>query len=327
MSKTIGRKFSVGLGKETVRGTAVAASFWIPKTDVSVDDRINYAINDSSIGVIEDSIGQDITQKFSEISIGGLIYDKSFGLILLATFGTETSQTLVETGVYDHLFNVAATSQHTSLTVACVDPNGGSGLRYALGMVDSVTIEFEIGKYLTYKLDMRANANASGSNTASYTAENLFRPQDGAVKFASALAGLTAASAIAVKKGSITIKKNLEDDFIVGSVVATDRLNKEFAVEGMLELIYDDRTYIDTDMMADLAQAMRITFQNTALLIGATKYPQIEFDMGKVKLQEVSRKIDNAGIIMQTVKFKAFYSMTDSMMIKATIRNTQSAAY
>lgn len=327
MTKVIGRKFSVGLGKETVRGTAVAASFWIPKTDVSVDDRINYAIEDSSIGVIEDSIDQDITGKYSEISIGGIVYDKSFGLILLATFGTETSQTLIETGVYDHLFNIAQTSQHTSLTVACVDPNGGVGLRYTLGMIDQLDIDFEIGKYLTYSVDMRANANASGSNTASYTAENLFRPQDATVKFASALAGLTAASAIAVKKGSLSIKKNLEDDFVIGSVVAADRLNKEFAVEGTLELTYDDRVYVDTDMLADLPQAMRIEFSNTALLIGATKYPGLTFDMGRVKLQEVSRKIDNAGIIMQTVKFKAFYSMTDSMMIKATIRNTQSAAY
>lgn len=327
MSKTIGRKFSIGLGKESARGTAVAASFWIPKTDISVDDRINYAVNDSSIGVIEDSIGQDITGKFSEISLGGLIYDKSFGLLLLATFGTETSQTLVETGVYDHLFNVGASAQHPSLTIAAVDPNGGAGLRYALGMVNNMGIDFEIGKYLTYKTDLRANANASGANTAAFTTENLFRPQDGAVKFATNLAGLTAAAVIPVKKGSISIKKNLEDDFIVGSITAADRLNKEFSVEGTLELLYDDRVYIDTDMLADLPQAMRITFQNTALLIGATKYPQLEIDMGKVKIQEVSRKIDNAGLISQTIKFKAFYSLTDSMMIKATLRNTQSAAY
>jgi hypothetical protein len=327
MTKVIGRKFSVGIGKESSRGTAVAASFWIPKTEVSVDDRINYAIEDSSIGVIEDAVDQDITGKYSEISIGGIVYEKSFGLLLLATFGTETSQTLVETGVYDHLFNVAATSQHTSLTTACVDPNGGSGLRYTLCMVDQLELDFEIGKYLTYQVDMRGNANASGSNTASFTAENLFRPQDGTVKFASSVAGLGAASAISIKKGSLVIKKNIEDDFIVGNVVAADRLNKEFSVEGSLELTYDDRTYVDTDMLADLAQAMRIDFENTSTLIGATKGPKLTFDMAKVKIQEVSRKIGNAGIIMQTVKFKAYYSISDAFMIKATIRNTQSGAY
>jgi hypothetical protein len=327
MTKVIGRRFSVGIGKETTRGTSVAAAFWIPKTEVSVDDRINYAVEDSSIGVIEDSIDQDITQKYSEVSIGGMVYEKSFGLLLLATFGTETSSTLVETGVYDHLFNVAATSQHTSLTIACADPNGGTGLRYTLGMVDQLELNFEVGAYLTYKVDMRANANVATANTASFTAENLFRPQDGTVKFATNLAGLNAASAIAIKKGSLTIKKNLEDDFIVGNVVAADRLNKEFSVEGTLELTYDDRAMVDTYMLADLAQAIRIDFENTSTLIGATKGPKLVFDMGKAKVQEVSRKIDNAGIIMQTIKFKAFYSIADSMMIKATLRNTQSATY
>lgn len=327
MTKVIGRKFSVGIGKESSRGTAVAASFWIPKTDVAVDDRINFAIEDVSIGVIEDAIDQDVTGKFSEITVGGNVYEKSFGLILLATFGTETSQTLVETGVYDHLFNVAATSQHTSLTVAVADPNGGTGLRYALCMVDQLELSFEINNYLKYQVDMRGNANTATANTASFTAENLFRPQDGTVKLATNLAGLNAASAIAIKKGSLTIKKNLEDDFIIGNVVAADRLNKEFSVEGMLELIYDDRAMVDTYMLADLAQAMRIDFENTSTLIGATKGPKLTIDMAKVKMQEVSRKIDNSGIIMQTVKFKAYYSISDTSMIKATLRNTQSAAY
>ena len=123
------------------------------------------------------------------------------------------------------------------------------------------------------------------------------------------------------------IKKNLEDDFVVGNVAAADRLNKEFSVEGMLELFYDDRTIEDTYMIADLQQAMRFTFQNTSVLIGATKSPQLEIDLGKVKIQEVSKKIENSNIISKTIKFKAFYSLTDTMMIKATLRNTQSAAY
>lgn len=327
MSKTIGRKFSVGLAKETSRGTAVAAAFWIPKMEVSVDDRINYAVDDSSIGVIADAIGQDITGKYSEISIAGRVYDKSFGLVLLSALGTETSSTLVATGVYDHLFNVLESAQHASLTVAAVDPNGGSGLRYTLAMMDQLQIDFEVGKYLTYKADMRANTAAAGSNTAAFVAENGFRPQDGIIKFAANLAGLGAASAISVKRGSISIKKNIEDDFIIGSVAAADRLNKAFMVEGTLELLYDDRVYIDTDMLADLVQAMRIQFINTSVTIGTASNPTITFDMGAVKIQEVSRKISNNDLITQVVKFKAFYSIADSMIFKATLRNTQSAVY
>jgi len=329
MTKVIGRKFSVGLGKETTRGTAVAAAYWIPKMDFSLDDKINYAVDDSSIGVIEDSISQDITGKYSEGSIGGRVYDKSFGLILLGVFGVETSSTQVggETLVYDHLFNVLESASHQSLTISAADPNGGSGLKYSLAMFDTFELSYEVGKYLTYKTSFRANTNASSSVTASFTAENGFRPQDGIIKVASALAGLDAASAISIKKGTLTIKKNIEDDFIIGSVAAADRLNKAFMVEGTIEALYDSRTFTDTNMLADLAQALRIQFINTSVTLGSASSPQITFDMGKVKFQEVSKKIANNDLIMQTVKFKAFYSMADSMMIKATLRNLQSAVY
>lgn len=329
MSKTIGRKFSIGLGKETTRGTAVSAGFWIPKTSLAIDEKINYAVNDSSIGVIEDSIGQDITSKYAEGTIEGNVYDKSFGLVLLAALGTETSSTAVsgDGTVYDHLFNVLESAQHQSLTISAVDPNDGTGRKFALAMIEALEVNFEIGQYLTYKADFRANSSAQSSTTASFTAENLFRPQDGVIKFASALAGLSGATAISVKKGTISIKKNLEDDVIIGTVTPADRLNKAFVVEGTLELMYDSRTDIDTNLLGDVAQALRIQFINTSVTVGSTSNPTITFDMGKVKFQEVARKMTNNDLITMTIKFKAFYSIADSMMIKATLRNLQSATY
>lgn len=329
MTKIIGRKFSIGLGKETTRGTAVTSAYFIPKMELSIDDKVNVINDDSSIGVIEDAITSDITGKYSEGSISGRVYDKSFGLILLSTFGTETSSTQVggETLVYDHLFNVLESAQHQSLTINASDPNGGTGLSYALGMIETLDIDFEINKYLTYKAGFRANASASSTVTPSFTAENGFRPQDGVFKFASSLSGLTGASAVSIKKGTLSIKKNLEDDFIIGTTTPADRLNKAFVVEGTLELLYNDRTMIDTDLLADLAQACRIQFINSSVTIGTSSNPQITFDLGKVKFHEVARKMANNDLIQQTVKFKAFYSMTDSMMVKATLRNLQSATY
>lgn len=329
MSKAIGRKFSIGLGKETSRGTAVSSAFWVPKMNLSIDDKINYAVDESSIGVIEDAIGQDITSKFSEGTLEGRVYDKSFGLILLAAFGTETSSTQVggETLVYDHLFNVSESAQHTSLTINAVDPNDGTGRQFTLGMIEALEINVEIGQYLTYKADFRANASAQGATTASFTAENGFRPQDGIIKLAANLAGLGAASAISVKKGTISIKKNLEDDVIIGSVTPADRLNKAFVVEGTLELMYDARTHIDTNLIGDASQALRVQFANTSVTIGSASNPTITFDLAKIKYQEVARKMNNNDLITQTIKFKAFYSLSDSVMIKATLRNLQSATY
>lgn len=329
MTKIIGRKFSIGLAKEATRGTAVAAAFWIPKTDLTIDDKINIVTDDSSIGVIEDAIGQDVTQTYSEGTISGLVYQTSFGLILLGTFGTETSSTQVsgDTTVYDHLFNVGESAQHKSLTVSVADPNSANGLQYTLGMIDQLDIDFEVGKYFTHKTAFRANSNATSTNTTSFTAENKFKPQDGNVYFASSLSGLSSATAINVRKGTLTIKKNIEDDMTIGNIAAVDRLNKSFSCEGTLELVYNDRTQIDTNLIPGISQAMRIQFVNTNVTIGSTSHPTVTFDLAKITYSEVSRTMTNNDIMLQTIKFKAFYSISDSTMIKATLRNLQVAVY
>ena len=330
MSYQIGRKFSIGIGKESVRGTAVSASFWLPKMSISVDDKINVAIDDSSVGVIEDSQGQDIVGTYAEGSIEGRVNDTALGLLLLATLGTETSQAAHsgETIVYDHIFNVNESAQHPCLTFVASGPNESTGVAYALGMIDTFEFNMEIGKYAMYKVGFRANKNASVSASPSFSAtENVFLPQHGVVKFASALAGLAAASAITLRKVSMSIKKNIEDDMTIGSLAATDRPNKQFAIEGTVELVYQDRSYIDTIMLGDLQKAMRISAVNTAVTIGSAANPAIQFDLAKVKLTEVARKIENNGLVIQTLKYNAFYSMADAKMITATLVNTRSSAY
>jgi hypothetical protein len=327
MAKLIGRKFNIVIVTDTTRGTAVAAAYWLPKLDASLDEKIEYATDETSVGVIADAQGQDITKKISEGSISGRIADTSFGLWLIATFGTASAPAAI-LSAFDHTFTVLESAQHPSLTVSVTgaNENAGNGLRYTLGSVDNLEINFELGKYAEYKVGFRGNKSATATNTASFTAENVFLPQHGSVKFATNLAGLTGASAIQIKKATLKFSKNIEDDQVIGTLDSIDRLNKQFAVEGSIELMYEDRTYIDTIMLGDLQRALRIAFTNTDVTIGSTN-PAITFDMAKVKLTEVARSMSNNDLMKQTLNFKAYYSITDSSMITCVLRNTRATQY
>lgn len=327
MTVFIGRKFNVGIGKESVRGTAVAASYWIPKMDFKHDDKIDVVVDESSVGVIEDAQGQDIVAKYSEGELSGRVMDTSLGLWLKALMGTDTPAQVSSSTAYDHVFTVTESAQHPSLTVSVAEPNASTGLRYTLSVVDNMEFNFEIGAYATFKVAFRGNANASATNSASFTAENAFLPQHGAFQYAATYAGLSSPTTLTIKKCNFKVSKNIEDDMVIGSVVANDRYNKQFVVEGTIELLYTDRTWIDTVMLGGLTKAFRLVFANTDVTIATSYNPTITFDFAKAQLREVAREIANNNIVKQTLNFKAYYSLTDALMFKATLRNLVSSAY
>lgn len=325
MAKLIGRKYSIGIGKESTRGTAVAATYWLPRMELSFDDKIEYATDETSIGVIADAQGHDITKKLSEGSLTGRIADTSFGMWLLGVYGTSSAPASI-LSAYDHTFSILESAQHPVFTIAVAGANESTGLRYALSSVDNLEVNFELGKYAEYKVGFRGNKNAAGANTPAFTAENIFMPQHGSVKFAVNLAGLGAAGPIQIKKANIKFSKNIEDDQVIGTLDPIDRLNKQFSVEGSMELMYEDRYYVDTLLIGDLQKALRIAFTNSDVTIGSTN-PAITFDFAKVKMTEVARNITNNDLMIQTLNFKAYYSIADSSISTCVLRNTRATQY
>lgn len=392
MTKFIGQQFNIGIGKESTRGTAVVASYWLPNTTLTVDDKIKVAKDETSIGVIEAGVGQEVSQRMSEATIEGRATDQGFGLILMSLMGTDTVGA-VETGVKDHVFTVLQTAQHPALSISVYEPNGSTGLVYPLGMLDSLELTIDLDKYIMYKAVYKANRNASQANTTSYVAENAFRPQDFTIGFAPSLAGakgtlaatgtaattihvtglsintsllqvgmtvtgtnipanttiativsgtafdLSAASTgaassytfgpalVSIKKASLSFKKNVEEDEVLGSLDPVDRLNKQFAVSGSVELFYTDRTFIDTVLLGDLYKAIQMKAVNSGVTLGTTSKPTLTINLARTKLTEVSRKIDDKGIVSQTLKFEAFYSLSDTEMVDITLRNAVTSSY
>ena len=327
-TKFSGRQFNVGISKEAVRGTALAASYWLQYDTLTIDDEVTVVKKEGVVGVIEKGIGQENAVYESKGSISGNISDLGTGLLVKAILGTDTVGA-VESGVKDHVFTVLQSAQRPSLTFSVVEPNSnaGAGFGYPLSIIDELEMSFEVGKYATFKANFMGNKGANLANTASYTAENMFRPQDGVFKLATNLAGLSGASPVLIQKATVTLKANTERDIVIGNSSPVDRLNKEFTAEGTLELKYSDRSMIDTYLIADLAQAMSFTFTNSAVTIGSTSHPTIGVRLANVKFESVARKINPKDIVTQTVKFMAYYSISDTEMLDITFRNTVTAAY
>lgn len=320
MPKIIGRRVSVGFAKETVRGTAeAAATFYVPMLARSWDDKIEQAIDESNRAVIEDSVDAKIVKKISEGEFEANIGDKTIGLHLLSLFGAVTSA-VKETTAYNHTYAVAQTAQHQALSIFIDDP-ATQDYKHALGMVGSVEISAELGKFVSYKMAVKAKAGTTATLTPSYTTENNFLAQHIVCKIADTLAGLDAASVISIKKVSLKLDQSIEDDDILGSISPADILNKEFKIEGDLELVFDAETF-KTLMLADTQKALRLDILNIDVTIGASSNPELKIDLAKVKFSEVARKIDNKDIVTQTVKFKSFYSVSDAKMLVCILTNS-----
>lgn len=320
MTKAIGRLVSLGIGKETTRGTVAAATYWLFKTELDYQEKFEQAIEESSVGVIADAIDAQIVKKWAEGSFGGDIKDKSIGLILLALFGSVSSALKGgESVVYEHTFSLGNTAQHPSLTLGIDDP--WQDYQFALAMIESLEIKYERGKFVTYTANFKSKKGATATLTASYTAENSFRPQDFTFKIATNLAGLDAASAVTIKSATLRFEKNLEMDEILGSIDPNDLLNKIFTCSGNIEAIFEDEATFKTIALGDTAKALRFSIKNTAITIGTASNPELTIDLSKVKFSELTRKTVINDLITQTVGFKAFYDLSTSKMFAAKLIN------
>ncbi len=102
---TPGRGVSIGIGKETTRGTAVSPAVWYPWLSLDANDNIELAENESVLGNRAGLSGADVAQKYAEISLEGKIRELAYGYILLGTLGGVSSAIKSgETVVYRHTF-------------------------------------------------------------------------------------------------------------------------------------------------------------------------------------------------------------------------------
>jgi len=324
MSEILKRRFNVGVGKETTRGTKVTPAMWLKLTTEEYNDEIEPVVTERGMGVIEDSDDQVVAKNFSAGNVGGEVFDKSIGYFLLGAFGQVNSAGKSgDAGVYEHTFAVLQSALHQSLTLE-IKRGDIEQKAFANVVVDSFKLSAEVNDYVTFEASLRGKAGVAGTATPSYVAENYFLAKNISVKLADTLAGLSSANKLDVKNFEIEISKNIEDKDVLGTDGPADFLNKQFTIEGTMEL-YFSSVYERDYAIQGLAKSMRIELENSAVTIGTTSHPKLVIDLAKVKFSEAKVSGGNNDIASLSVSFKGFYSLTDSKSIEAILTNTQAS--
>src|SRR5690348_11675429 len=159
--KGIGRLVQVGIGKEGTRGTAVSATYWTPWTDLVIDEKKEFAVDEQSYGIIEDTTNLTQVKKWAQGSLAGNIADTTFGLILYGMFG---GYGVTGSNPYTHSFTIGQSAQHQSLTLFLHDPLAGQDYSYANGVIEKLEISAELKKFLSFNASIMAQSGASQSS-------------------------------------------------------------------------------------------------------------------------------------------------------------------
>jgi len=393
MAKGIGRLQSVGIAKETTRGTAVgSAAYWLPFSEASLEEKFENVTQDESFAIIEDSTAQYRVKNWAEGTVKVPLTDQSFPLLLFGLFGANADSTHAgETTVYDHKATVGESAQHQSLSFFINDALTNVDYVYANGVVHKADLDVELKKFAEITLSVKAKKGVSQAASPSMVAENRFLPQYMTFSYAPTTAGvngtltatgsgtstihitslsintnllnvgmrvtgtnvpvgatiativsstafdLSAATTgapgtltfngaiVSLKSFKTSVDTNIDDDDVLGSVAPNDFLNKQFKMEGQFTALWQNESDFKTVALATptVSQALLIDIKNTDVSIGVVpSHPEVTILLDQVYFTEFSRPFKVNDLVMQTVKFKATYSLTNSEMAKITTTNT-----
>jgi len=309
MSKFIGRRVNLGIGKEETRGLGVDATLTVPKVNITVDDKANKARSGEGLGSISGNGSQAIvTGRFSEGNLEAEINADSFGLIMLALMGAESVTTVLD--AKKHTYTLSESNQHQSLSLHVDDPIGDT--QFKMSMIDTLEIDVSPDEIAKFSIGFKCKKGNDGTFTPSYAADYKFVGRELVFKVAADTASLAAATAISVKSLKLTINKNTDYDWVCGTLEPEDILNKQFTAQIAITLNYEDRTWRDYMTGASI-KACSIQLKNMRQTIG-TNNPTVYFEFPTVDFSEWESQRGNDEVAGQTINLTALWDIATSKL-------------
>ncbi|MHB1681590.1 MAG: phage tail tube protein [Bacilli bacterium] len=300
----------LGLAVETVLGTAVAPTAFIPIRKFTPQDTPTYVPDTGFRGQPVDTFGEYLGVISSTYALDGDVYPTSFGTLLANLFGVDTV-----TGTaapYTHTLTTAAVPGSLTLSDYYV-----AGYRQWPGQkVEKLSLKFTPQAGLTHTTNLLGWPSATGTVPASETfGTNPF--------FLGWEASLTIAGVANPKLASFTLDLQRMKSAAVFSAQNSQKPFDIFvgpmAADWTLEYYMEDDTEYSTALVQG-SQAVSVT------LTQAGSGNSITFTSSAV--QWVKPTIDRAGeYVLVSLDGKAIYNATDAGVAQAKIVNAIGTAY
>ena len=327
--KIIGGRMNIAIARETTRGQGnLTNMYWLPWTATDFDDKVEKYVSREALGVIDDTADQYITEKWGEGNIEGEVRSNSFGLLLYAALGTWTPA--ANGAAFDHVFTVAQTNQHTSLSIWFNDPNGD--YIFELAMMENLEITLEKGQLATFTAGFVARPSQTTSMTAgieeiptkaTLASEYKFITTNASVVIANDRAHLAEGTEIFIQNIKVTIAKNLKRKHMLGSTQPDDIINQTISIEGTFTLPYESKIYKDYALQ-DVYKAMEITLENRAVDLGGGLHPTIVIVLPRVGFDDWTPERPKGELYEQTIHFRGLRDLANAEDLIYTITLTNS---
>jgi len=314
MGKIIGRLVDVGVSVEGTRGAGGTPTNWLPKSNITFDDKVLKARSTVGYGTINLEGNQAlVARRHAEGILDFDLMDQSFGLFLVALLGTYNGTGPVDSA-YTHTFSLDNSNQHKSLALGYEEATIGD-LSFRLAMIESMSITIVPEDVVKVSVTFMGRHSATaGNHTVSYSAENKFLGRHLTFKIENATGDLAAGSNIPVRSLTLNFEKNLKLVHNSGTVEPEDILNQGFRVTGEVELDYENRTYANL-MNQGTYKAIRIQLVNTGVTVGASTNPSFLIDLSRVDFESWEPNRANDELASQTFQFFGLHDITNNNVI------------
>lgn len=304
MANFSGRRATIGIGLESVRGTPVAPTYWYPQMDINIKDTPTSILNESAYGHIAKNNDKTTTLIEGDGTLSGKLWIKGLYYFLALVFGQAPTPTDTEgdTDAKNYAYALANNNEHISATIALKEPN--LDVRFPFAMPESFTLNWSPDAYPTIEFPIKSKKSASAENTVAYVADKEFLPKHAVLKLADNLAGLGAANALTgIKSFSITFTKTLSPQQTMDSGDTYDAIyNTDFEVSGSIEKLYRDTTYRGF-ALNDVIKAMRFSLIDTVNKAGDTTPTSLTFDLSRVSFDTQEPAYGLSDISTETINF------------------------